>query len=123
MNTYIVLFRLTDEGRKTMHESVARAERAKPLIKRVGARIKDYYMTTGAYDFVVVFEAPNDEAIVTFLLSVGSWGAIRHETLRAFTRPEYNRIMRGFAALNREEALRRPARSSLAHKTASRRKR
>jgi uncharacterized protein with GYD domain len=112
MNTYIVLFRLTDEGRKTMHESVARAERAKPLIKRVGARIKDYYMTTGAYDFVVVFEAPNDEAIVTFLLSVGSWGGIRHEMLRAFTRPEYNRIMRSFAALNRKEALRRPARKS-----------
>ena len=77
MNTYVVLFQLTDEGRKTMHESVARAERAKPLIKRVGARIKDYYMTMGAFDFVVVFEAPGDEAIVKFLLSVGSWGALQ----------------------------------------------
>ena len=45
MNTYVVLFQLTDEGRKTMHESVARAERAKPLIKRVGARIRNYFLT------------------------------------------------------------------------------
>ena len=78
---------------------------AKPVLhKRVGARIKDYYMTMGAFDFVVVFEAPDDEAIVKFLLSVGSWGALRYEILRAFTRPEYNRIMRGYAALNRAEA-------------------
>jgi len=93
MNTYIALMNLTAEGAKTMHDSAARSVRGKALMKKIGGRIKGYYMTMGSYDFVVIFEAPSDEAMTLFLLEAGSWGAVRTNTLKAFTKPQYLKIM------------------------------
>ncbi|MFO0996007.1 MAG: GYD domain-containing protein [Alphaproteobacteria bacterium] len=93
MNTYIALMNLTEQGIKTIHESGARSERGKALMKKIGGRIKDYYLTLGGYDFVVVFEAPNDEAMARFLLEVGRWGAVRSTTLKAFSRPQAKKII------------------------------
>ncbi len=98
MNTYIALMNLTEQGVKTMHDSAARSERGKALMQKLGGRIKDYYMTMGQYDFVVVFEAPSDEAMAQFLLEVGSWGAVRSTTLKAFTKPEYMKILSALGA-------------------------
>lgn len=100
MNTYIALMNLTEEGIKTIHDSGARSERGKALMKKIGGRIKDYYLTMGGYDFVVVFEVPNDEAMARFLLEVGRWGAIRSTTLRAFPRPDAKKIIDSLAELD-----------------------
>jgi uncharacterized protein with GYD domain len=99
MNTYIALMNLTDQGIKTMHESGARSVRGKALMKKIGGRIKGYYMTMGSYDFVVVFEAPNDEAMARFLLEVGRWGAVRSTILRAFPRAEANKIIESLSSV------------------------
>ena len=101
MNTYIALMNLTEQGIKTIHESGARSDRGKALMKKIGGRIKDYYLTMGGYDFVVVFEAPNDEAMARFLLEVGRWGAVRSTTLRAFPKPQAKKII---DSLSRTEA-------------------
>ena len=105
MNTYIALMNLTEQGIKTISESGARSDRGKALMKKIGGRIKDYYLTMGGYDFVVVFEAPNespefgpvsapnDEAMARFLLEVGRWGAVRSTTLRAFPKPQAKKII------------------------------
>lgn len=98
MNTYIALMNLTDQGVKTMRESAERSVRGKALMKKLGGRIKDYYMTMGGHDFVVIFEAPSDEAMAQFLLEVGSWGAVRSHTLKAFTKPEYMKILSALGA-------------------------
>ena len=50
--------------------------------------MKDVYRTMGRYDVVAIVEAPNDVAMNTIAYSLGSWGTIRTETLRAFTRQE-----------------------------------
>ena len=39
----------------------------------------------GRYDVVAIFEAPNEEAITKALLSWGSQGLLRTETLTGFT--------------------------------------
>jgi uncharacterized protein with GYD domain len=107
MNTYIALMNLTEQGIKTISESGARSDRGKALMKKIGGRIKDYYLTMGGYDFVVVFEAPNDEAMARFLLEVGRWGAVRSTTLRAFPKPQAKKII---DSLSRVEApSRKPA--------------
>ena len=49
----------------------------------------------GQYDFVAIVEAPDDETAARLALSVGSQGATRSETLRAFTEEEYQRIIAG----------------------------
>ena len=49
----------------------------------------------GKYDMVVVSETPDDETAARVALSIGSGGAARTETLRAFTEDEYREIIAG----------------------------
>jgi uncharacterized protein with GYD domain len=45
------------------------------------------------HDIIAVVEADSDDAMAKFALSLGSVGAVRTTTLRAFAEPEYRRIM------------------------------
>ena len=56
---------------------------------RLGIVRKNVYMTFGPYDFVQVIEAPNDEAVAKYVLSVNSKGNVRTTTMRAFDEPEH----------------------------------
>ena len=47
----------------------------------------------GQYDEIVVSEAPDDETVAKLALSIGSAGAIRTETFRAFTEDEYRKVI------------------------------
>jgi uncharacterized protein with GYD domain len=47
--------------------------------------MKETYWTLGAYDVVAVFEAPDDETMTAFALSISKLGNVRTQTLRAFT--------------------------------------
>ena len=56
-------------------------------------KIVEEYWTMGAYDGVVIMEAPDDETISAFILKVGSLGNVRGQTLRAFRRNEMESIL------------------------------
>jgi uncharacterized protein with GYD domain len=47
----------------------------------------------GAYDGVVIMEAPDDETMSAFSLKVGSLGNVKGQTLRAFRRNEMEGIL------------------------------
>ena len=49
--------------------------------------------TLGHYDQVCVFEAPNEEAAASVLLSADMLGNIRTQTFRAFTSTEMEKIL------------------------------
>lgn len=93
MPTYITLIRYTQEGSQKIKESPARLDAAKQAFKAMGAELKAYYLTMGQYDAVVIGEAPNDETVAKLALSIGAAGAIRTETLHAFTEDEYRKII------------------------------
>ena len=93
MATYIMLIRYTHKGIENIKESPARLDGGKEAFKAVGAEVKEFYLVSGQYDIVVVAEAPDDETITKAALSIGSVGAIRTETLRAFTEAEYRKII------------------------------
>jgi len=116
MNTYIALMNLTDQGVRTMQQSVERSIKGKALMKRLGGRIKAYRMTMGQYDFVVVFECPDDESMAKFLLAVGAWGAVRSSTLKAFPVPTYRRILHALPALEKPAPKRRRGRRRAARR-------
>jgi len=61
------------------------------MAKKLGVTLKDYYMTVGHYDVVIVLDG-DDEAVATALLKVASLGNVRSETLRAFSETEMGRI-------------------------------
>jgi len=50
-------------------------------------------MVMGRDDMVMIGKAPDDETVAKLALMIGSGGAIRTETLKAFTDEEYRNIV------------------------------
>jgi len=97
MPTYITLVRYTQQGIEKIKESPARLDNAKEAFKAAGAELKEFYLVQGRYDIVVVIEAPDAETVAKVMLAIGSGGAIRSETFRAFTEDEYRKIIAALA--------------------------
>ena len=98
MLTYVSLLNFTDQGIRTVKDTLDRADRFAALGEKYGARLVQTYWTVGPYDIVVVLEAPDDESLSAFLLETGSLGNIRTTTLRAFEREEMARIIERLGA-------------------------
>ena len=69
----------------------------RPVAGKGGRRVKDVYLTMGAYDFVVIFEAPEDETMAGILLEAGRLGTVRTNTMRAFPKADFERIVAGLS--------------------------
>ncbi len=93
MPTYISFASYTDQGIRNVKDSPKRLDATKDLVKDLGGELKQFYLTMGAYDIVVVLELPGDDAAVKFALSVSSLGNVRTTTVKAFTEAEYRDIV------------------------------
>src|SRR5712692_445945 len=91
MATFISLLSFTDQGIRTIKDAPKRLDAFRAMAKKLGVTLKDYYMTVGHYDVVIVLDG-EDEAVATALLKVASLGNVRTETLRAFSETEMGRI-------------------------------
>jgi uncharacterized protein with GYD domain len=93
MPTYIVLTNFTQQGIANIKDGPSRLDAAKAAVKAAGGEFKEFYLTMGRYDSVSIIEGPDDESMAKVALAIGSQGAIRTETLRAFTEDEYRQII------------------------------
>ena len=93
MPTYITLVNYTQKGIENIKESPARLDKVKEAMKAAGGEFKAFYLTLGSYDMVVISEAANDQAYAATMLAIGAAGAVRSETLKAFTEEEYRNII------------------------------
>lgn len=93
MATYIVLTSFTDQGLRGVKDTTKRADAVKDLARKFGVTAKEFFWTLGAYDVVVVFDAPDDATMTALGLAIGGMGNVRTQTLRAFTRDEMNGIL------------------------------
>ena len=92
--TYVTLFNWTDQGSRTVRDTVERVDRGAELAEeKYGVRLGQIYWTVGPYDLVSVFEAPDEQSIMAFLLELGSVGNVRTTTLRAYDREEISEII------------------------------
>ena len=78
MATYVLLATYTENGLKGIKDTVKRAESVSELARKAGLTMKETYWTLGAYDVVAVFEAPDDETMTAFSLSVAKVGNVKH---------------------------------------------
>jgi uncharacterized protein with GYD domain len=92
-STYVVLANFTDQGIRNIKEARTRRQDTRELIEKVGAKVRDGFLTMGRYDLVLLVEAPNDSVMSTVLYSLGARGNLRTETLRAFTPQEADEAM------------------------------
>jgi len=93
MARYVSLIQFTDQGIRNIKDTVKRGEAAKAEAEKMGVKIIEEYWTMGAYDVVVVLEAPDEAAVSAFLLKIGSLGNVKGNTLRAFRREEMESIL------------------------------
>lgn len=93
MATYVTLLRFTQQGIQNIKQRPTRLKAAEAAFQAAGSELKQFYLTAGRYDAVIVSDVPDDETVAKLALGVGSQGNVRTETLRAFTEDEYRKII------------------------------
>ena len=74
--TYILLSRLTSEGRKTIRAKPDRLKEVNKELEAWGAKVLKQYSLLGPYDFLNVVEAPNNDVITRVSIELGARGTI-----------------------------------------------
>jgi len=93
MKTYIALVNWTQKGIQEVRESPSRVDKAKAAVAAAGGKMKAFYVTLGRYDMVAVIEVPDEATYGKVILTLGSRGGVRTETLSAFTEAEFREIV------------------------------
>jgi uncharacterized protein with GYD domain len=93
MPHYIILFNFTDQGLRNVKETIRRAEAFKTAVEKAGGKFVSEYYTFGRYDIVTTVEAPDDQTMMSIMLSTGSLGNVRSETLKAFSMSEAGKVI------------------------------
>ncbi len=93
MATFIMLSKLTDEGRKTLKERPQRLAQVNKEIETMGGRVTAQYAVLGSYDFVNVVEAASNEVIARISVELGARGTIEVTTLPAMSVEEFTKML------------------------------
>ncbi len=83
MNTYILLSKLTQDGRKTIKQRPERIREVDEELEKKGVKVIEQYATLGPYDFVNIVEAPDNETISEISVDLCSRGTVEILTLVA----------------------------------------
>lgn len=89
MSYYVILSTLTDEGRKTIKQKPERILEVNREIEAMGVKIQKQFAVLGAYDFVNIVEAPDNETVVKMSVEIGSRGSVQLMTLPAMPVDEF----------------------------------
>jgi uncharacterized protein with GYD domain len=93
MATYLTLLKFTERGAKDVKDTCKRAADFKANAKKLGVDIKEQYWCLGAYDGVLLFEAPDDDTATAAMLSLSTLGNVQTQTLRSFSAAEMGKII------------------------------
>jgi uncharacterized protein with GYD domain len=95
MPTYILLSTLTPEGRHSLHKNPERIDVVNKDIEEFGCRVLSQYATLGAWDFVTIVEAPDNETAAHLAIDLGSRGTVNIQTLPALSLVDLRKVMKG----------------------------
>lgn len=83
MPFYMILSNLTDEGRRTIKQKPERIFEVNREIEAMGIKILKQYALMGAYDFVNIVEAQDNETVMKMSVEIGSRGSVQLMSLPA----------------------------------------
>ena len=92
MPTYISLVTLTEQGLKEIKNAPERLRAFDIAAREAGGKLVGFYLVMGQYDYVVVTDAPDDQTAARLILSTIAPGSVRTQTMRAFTRDEFEQL-------------------------------
>ena len=94
MPMYILLSKLTSDGRRTIKEKPDRIKEVNKEIEAYGAKVLQQYSVLGLYDFVNIVEAPNNEAINRVSIELGSRGTIEIMSMPAMKIDDFISVLK-----------------------------
>jgi uncharacterized protein with GYD domain len=89
----VTLLKFTAQGVKKFKDTCKRATDFKASAKKLGIEVKEQYWCMGAYDGVIVFEAPDDDTATAAMLALSSLDNVATQTLRSYTATEMGKIL------------------------------
>src|SRR5260221_3861162 len=95
MPAYVSLFNFTEQGIKSVKDTVQRAQMMKEAAKTAGGRVIGIWWLQGQYDGIIISEAPDAETAMRQLVAAGMQGNSRSTTMLAFSEEEMARIVGG----------------------------
>jgi uncharacterized protein with GYD domain len=93
MATFISTVQFTEPGIKAVRDTCERAAAFKSAAKKLGVKVTGIYWTLGAFDGVIVCEAPDEITATAALLHLGTRGHLRTQTVRAFDATEMQKVL------------------------------
>jgi uncharacterized protein with GYD domain len=85
MPEYVILSRLTADGRKTLRSNPERLFEVNEEIEAMGAKVMRQYALLGKFDFLTILEAPNNETVGKVMVELGARGSLETVTLPAMS--------------------------------------
>jgi uncharacterized protein with GYD domain len=89
MAYFILLSRLTDEGRRTIKSKPERIKEVNKEIEIMGGKVLSQFAVLGGYDFVTVLEAEDNETVAKISIELGARGTVQISTLPAIPVEEF----------------------------------
>jgi uncharacterized protein with GYD domain len=90
----VILVDFTDQGRRAIKDSPARAEASKAEAAKLGVQVRDLFYTPGGpHDAAMVIEAEGPEPINKLMASVQSLGHVKMKFVRAFSIEEMRKMI------------------------------
>ena len=94
MAEYVVLSRLTAEGRKTLKSRPNRLKEVNKEIEKMGAKIIYQCALLGKYDFLTILEAEDNDTVMKVMIELGSRGTLETTTLAATPIDEFLKALK-----------------------------
>lgn len=101
MPTYAMLSSLTPEGSKTLHSQPDRLQEVNREIEGFGCKILSQYALLGAFDFLTIIEAPDNETVAHLSVDLTSRGTVKIQTLPASPMPDMLKKLKGKAQIGK----------------------
>src|SRR5436190_5655681 len=93
MATFITTVKFTEQGVKSIRDTTKRAASFKSAAKKLGIKVVNVYWTLGAFDGLLIYEAPDDETATALMLGLASLGNVQTTTARAFGAAEMDKVL------------------------------
>ena len=102
MPYYVMLTKLSSEGRKTLMRNPGRIWEVNKEVEDMGAKILTQYSLLGVYDFITILEAPSNEIIARVTANLGSRGTLEPTTWAAVSIEDLVKELNTAKALRKE---------------------
>jgi uncharacterized protein with GYD domain len=90
---FILSGSFTDQGIRGIKDAPKRAQATRDLAKKMGAEIKQIYLTAGESDLLLIVDAPDGDIMAKFSLALGMMGNLHTRTARAWPAEEFMKLV------------------------------